>query len=244
MKPRACDVELAVVGWHDAACALDHVAIANGSVTHVGVAGLDCEVRRSDDEGLAVDDREDLAATGVDDRSRPGCTRGQCVQSGDAGETDGQGEGERAPGRQSHPQAREAARPGSDDDPFELRVPHAAAPEQRVEILEYGGRAAGQLAEGRAVPDERARRNVRGRVEREDQHSTTSMRRRSSPACSSDKRKRAGGSTPSPASGHSTKQTAPSKYGSRSPHSAGETPAKRYRSRWDTSTCPRSRWRV
>ena len=37
--------------------------------------------------------------------------------------------------------------------------------------------------------------------------------------------KRGGGNTPSPASGHSTNAIAPSKYGSRSPHSAGETPS-------------------
>src|SRR5206468_316478 len=44
--------------------------------------------------------------------------------------------------------------------------------------------------------------------------------------------------------GHSTKTTASSKYGSRSPHSAGETPSNRYRSRWDTGVCPSYLWPI
>ena len=44
-----------------------------------------------------------------------------------------------------------------------------------------------------------------------------------SPPCRRMTRKRGAGSASPAASGHSTKQTAPSKYGSRSPHSAGET---------------------
>src|SRR5581483_10257716 len=59
-------------------------------------------------------------------------------------------------------------------------------------------------------------------------------------ACRKRTSNRGGGSTPSPASGHSTNAIASSKYGSRSPHSADETPAKRYRSRCETS--PTAPW--
>src|SRR5882672_10748604 len=52
---------------------------------------------------------------------------------------------------------------------------------------------------------------------------------------------RTGGSASEAASGHSTKQIASTKYGSRSPHSAEETPWKRKRSRWETSGFPRYR---
>src|SRR5256885_405212 len=47
-----------------------------------------------------------------------------------------------------------------------------------------------------------------------------------------------GGRPRPPASGHSTNTTASSKYGSRSPHSAGETSRKRKRSRCETLTRP------
>jgi len=52
-------------------------------------------------------------------------------------------------------------------------------------------------------------------------------RRVVSPACSSRTVARSGGSPASPASGHSTKTIASSKYGSRSPHSAADTPVNR-----------------
>src|SRR6266536_2487562 len=80
---------------------------------------------------------------------------------------------------------------------------------------------------GNGGGDERARRHLRCRVERQRQHSSISTSRRAPPACLKRTAKRAGGKTPSPASGHSTNAIASSKYGSRSPHSAAETPSKR-----------------
>ena len=48
----------------------------------------------------------------------------------------------------------------------------AALPQQRVDVLEQRLRARGALAEHLAVVDERARRHLRRRVERQRQHSS------------------------------------------------------------------------
>ena len=87
----------------------------------------------------------------------------------------------------------------------------AAATKESIDVLEHGHRTRRELAEDLAVPDKRAGRDLRGCIERNDQHSVTRMRLCPSPACSSETAKRAAGSTSRPASGHSTKQTAPSK---------------------------------
>jgi hypothetical protein len=73
---------------------------------------------------------------------------------------------------------------------------------------------------------ERTRRDGGRRIEGQPEHSSISTAPPPS-ACLKRTAKRGAGSTPSPASGHSTNAIASSKYGSRSPHSAAETPAKR-----------------
>ena len=100
----------------------------------------------------------------------------------------------------------------------------AALAQQRVDVLEQRLRARHALAEHLAVVDERARRHLRRRVERQRQHSSIETTLRAPSACRIRTAKRGGGSTPAPASGHSTNAIASSKYGSRSPHSAAETP--------------------
>ena len=120
-----------------------------------------------------------------------------------------------------------SAGPDADDESAELALVGAALPQQRVDVLEERLRARGPLGENLAVVDERARRSVSGRVERQRQHSWIETVLRASPACRKRTAKRAGGSTPAPASGHSTNAIESSKYGSRSPHSAAETPSKR-----------------
>src|SRR5262249_3619378 len=102
-----------------------------------------------------------------------------------------------------------------------------ALPQQRVDILEQQLCARNALAEHLAVVDERARRDLCRRVERERQHSSTVTARTSPATCAIRTAKRGAGSTPTPASGQSTNAIAFSKYGSRSPHSAADTPWKR-----------------
>ncbi len=100
----------------------------------------------------------------------------------------------------------------------------AALPQQRVDVLEQRRGARDALAEHLAVVDERTRRHLRRSVERQRQHSSIETTLRAPPACRKRTEKRGGGSTPAPASGHSTNAIELSKYGSRSPHSAAETP--------------------
>src|SRR5207249_8631209 len=120
----------------------------------------------------------------------------------------------------------EAAGADADGEPVEIAGMSARLTQQRVDVLEQRLGAGGPLAQHLAVIDQRARRDRGRRVEGQCQHSSISTAL-PSPACRKRTAKRGGGRTPSPASGHSTKAIACSKYGSRSPHSAGETPSKR-----------------
>src|SRR5207248_11207990 len=101
--------------------------------------------------------------------------------------------------------------PDADRERVDLACMRAALAEQRVHVLEQRHGARRPLGEDLAVVDERARRNIGRSVERQRQHSSIVTILSASPACRKCTAKRGDGSTPSPASGHSTKATAPSK---------------------------------
>ena len=113
-----------------------------------------------------------------------------------------------------------------DREPVEIRGVRTGLPQERIDILEERLRARDALAEHLVAVHERARRGARRRVEGQRQHSTISTAL-PPPACRKRTAKRGDGRTPSPASGHSTNAIASSKYGSRSPHSAGDTSSNR-----------------
>ena len=109
--------------------------------------------------------------------------------------------GSRAPApararREPDTRAREASRPGADDERVEIRRLDLRLCEQRVDVLEQRACRADALAEHLAVADEGARRDVGRRVEREDEHQempcssavsaeASVTTRRSPPPCSS-----------------------------------------------------------
>src|SRR5581483_1800608 len=141
----------------------------------------------------------------------------------------GQVEREGEPARRSEPDADAGEAAGADAhrERVEVAGMRAALAQERVHVLEQRLRARHALAEHFAVVDERTRRNRGGRIESEHQHSAIDTLRRSPSAWRRCTAKRGCGRTPAPASGHSTNAIASSKYGSRSPHAAGDTPWKR-----------------
>ena len=141
---------------------------------------------------------------------------------------------EPARGGEPDPHPGEAARPDPDGERVDVARVRPGLAQERVDVREQRRRARDPLAEHLAVADERARGAVSRRVEGEDQRRSLegyAALDRDSPAPLVDVLEPDGrahrGSPPPAASGHSTKTTASSKYGSRSPHSADETAVKR-----------------
>ena len=220
-----------VVGRDHGPARLEHVPVANGAVADAEpAAGVHLVGRHGDS---ARD--EHLAPPGVDHRQRAVGAGRERVERRYPGPVDPQREREPPRDGQPYPRAREAPRPRADDERIEVGGPRGRLPEQRVDVLEQRLRHRRALAQHLAVVDEGARGDVSRRVEGQDQHSKALVAacrrpRRRQPAvrsratCSRRTRARGGGSASTPASGHSTKTIASSKYGSRSPHSAADRP--------------------
>src|SRR5581483_697351 len=221
------NVPLVAVPRNETAARLDLSAVAARAVADVQRSLLDRQHARGEHGRLTSEEREDLATPRVDHRRCPWGSRRECVERRDPCALNVQREREPARDREADAHAGEAARADPDRERIEVARMRAALAEQRVDVLEQRLGARGPLAENFTIVDERTRRNVGRRIERKGQHSSISTTRRASPACRIRTAYRGRGSTPSPASGHSTNAIAPSKYGSRSPHSAAETPAKR-----------------
>src|SRR5262249_985649 len=138
-------------------------------------------------------------------------------------------------------------------EPAEVVRSGSRLADELVDLLEQANCAPGPLAQHVAVRKQRGGRNIGRRVERQCQHpekacssrdfsfASSSISLCPTSRCRHRGRTRGSGSSSPAASGHSTNATVPSKYGSRSPHSAAETELKRYRSRWATGTRPRYR---
>ena len=95
---------------------------------------------------------------------------GEGVERRDPGRRQVESEGQPACEREPDPRAGETARPGADGERVEVGRAGAGLPEQGVHVLEQGACPRDALAEQLAVGDERARRRLRRRVERQDQH--------------------------------------------------------------------------
>ena len=182
--------------------------------------------------GLAVHQREDLAPPRVDHGQRTGRARGERGERRDARDRERRARARaRAPSRGPCRSPVKLPGPDADGERVELARLDARLAQQRVDVREHGDGAARRA---RPAPRrrERARSSRRRRgVKRECQHRSNSGRAASSARsrslwrvmCANGPR-RAPPEAPGPASGHSTKAMASSKYGSRSPHSAAESP--------------------
>ena len=223
MEAGARQVALVLVGRHDGARLLEHVAVAHGAVA-------DARSRpgsRSSSAGAIArgPGHEDLAprlASITGDRTRS--ARRERVEGRDAGGRNVEREREPARDREADPDPGEAARPGPDGEPAQVARVRACLAHERVDVGQQRRRARDALAEHFAVVDERARGALSRGVEGQDQrHGRRLRRRRSRFAAVARRRARAGpmraagGSPLRAASGHSTKTIASSKYGSRSP---------------------------
>ena len=135
-------------------------------------------------------------------------------------------ERESARGGEPDADAGEAPRADPDCEATDVRRVRARLTKERVDVLEQRLRTRKALAEHLVPVHESTRRDPRRGVESQCQHSEISTAL-PPPACRKRTAYRGGGKTPAPASGHSTKTIASSKYGSRSPHSAAEKPSKR-----------------
>ena len=229
------------VGWHDGPHALERLPVANRAAADAERPRVELEVVGRD---RSWPRDEHLAAARVDHRVRSRLRRRERGQRRDARAGNVERELEAACDREPDAGAREAPRAR-----FRRRSPRDPSAARPAPVRSASTSARSARAEPTRSPrtapscEEGARRDVGRGVEGENEHyampcstafsaDASMTRRRSPPACSSVTATRGGGSVPTPASGHSTKTIAPSKYGSRSPHSAGETAANRYRSRW------------
>ncbi len=253
MEAGAREVQLALVGRHDRR---RPPRAARGSAARrrrrTSCPAGDGHVGRGETARLAVEQHEHLAPLRVHDGERARRARGEGVERRDAGDRDAEREREPAHRREPDPHPGEAAGADADRDRVDVGGP-APAPGAAARRRPRAPSTAREQRSPSTSPSSTSAlvAHVGGRVDGEDQHSkirllagllsalssTTSLcvgstcRNRDRDAHAAAARR------PRPR-GHSTKQTAPSKYGSRSPHSAGETEAKRYRSRWETGTRP------
>src|SRR3954453_9040047 len=217
---------LVVVRGDDRTALLEQRAVACRAIADAQGALLQREILRPDDAWGAADEGEDLAPFRVDDRDPFGRAGRKRCEGRDAGARNVERERKAARDREPDADTREAARAETDREPVEVGRVRTGLAQQRVNVLEQHLRPRDALTEHFAVVDERARRDRRRRIESQGQHSSISTAL-PAPACRKRTAKRGAGRMPRPPSGHSTKAIAPSKYGSRPPHSAGETPSKR-----------------
>jgi hypothetical protein len=147
------------------------LAVPNGAVPDTESSRrLERGGRKRDD--LAVLLEEELAALRVDQRHRVGRARGEHGERRDARGGNVERERERASRGKPHADSREAARADTDGERVEVARLDACVSQQRVDVLEYAqGRRRRPLTEHLALSNERARRDRRRGVKREDQHS-------------------------------------------------------------------------
>ena len=191
-----------VVGWNDRSCCLEELAVAHRAVAderlprHVELVGL----------ARPGADGEHLTALCIE-HGRP---TAQGVEGRRAGHRQVEGERERPRHGKADADAREAARPAADDD----RLEPARIVDQLVDREQQIAGAVGARARARRQPQTAPKDVAVSKAKivfTRDPNAAVRF-------VDVDKRNRDTWAGPVPAcSGHSTKATVPSKYGSRSP---------------------------
>ena len=158
---------LVTVGRHLGAALLEHRAVTKGAVAD---AEARLDLLRRADHGLAVAQREDLAAACVDHGHRARRAGGERVQGRDTRHLQVERERQATRGGEPESQAGEAAGAGPDRERGQVARSAAGLAQQLVGVLEHRDGAGDALTEHSPVLDERRSGDPRRRVKRESQH--------------------------------------------------------------------------